>query len=56
VSDIARSNNVARLVSRQHAADAGDATVFTAGRSAKMPLNRLGTEITHCRTGTGGMT
>ena len=26
------------------------------GRSASMPRNRLGTEITHCRTGTGGMT
>jgi len=27
-----------------------------AGRSASMPRNRFGTEITHCRTGTGGMT
>ena len=27
-----------------------------AGRSASMPRRRLGTEITHCRTGTGGMT
>ena len=26
------------------------------GRSASMPRNRFGTEITHCRTGTGGMT
>ena len=26
------------------------------GRSPSMPRNRLGTEITHCRTGTGGMT
>ena len=32
-------------------------SVLTArGRSASMPRNRLGTEITHCRTGTGGMT
>jgi len=23
---------------------------------ASMPRNRFGTEITHCRTGTGGMT
>jgi hypothetical protein len=30
---------------------------FTAaGRSASMPRRRLGTEITHCRTGTGGIT
>jgi len=27
-----------------------------AGRSASMPRNHLGTEITHCRTGTGGLT
>jgi len=27
-----------------------------AGRSASMPRNRFGTEITDCRTGTGGMT
>ena len=27
-----------------------------AGRSASMPRNRFGTEITHCRTGIGGMT
>jgi len=27
-----------------------------AGRSASMPRKRFGTEITHCRTGTGGMT
>ena len=27
-----------------------------AGRSASMPRNRFGTEITHCRTGTGGIT
>jgi len=27
-----------------------------AGRSARKPRSRLGTEITHCRTGTGGMT
>jgi hypothetical protein len=26
------------------------------GRSASMLRSRLGTEITHCRTGTGGMT
>ena len=26
------------------------------GRSASMPRNRFGTEITHCRTGTGGTT
>jgi hypothetical protein len=26
------------------------------GRSASMPRNRFGTEITHYRTGTGGMT
>ena len=26
------------------------------GRSARKPRNRFGTEITHCRTGTGGMT
>ncbi len=26
------------------------------GRSARKPLSRFGTEITHCRTGTGGMT
>ncbi len=26
------------------------------GRSARMPRNRLGTEITHRRAGTGGMT
>jgi hypothetical protein len=25
-------------------------------RSARKPRNRFGTEITHCRTGTGGMT
>jgi hypothetical protein len=24
--------------------------------SASMPRNRFGAEITHCRTGTGGMT
>jgi len=27
-----------------------------AGRSTRKPRNRFGTEITHCRTGTGGMT
>jgi len=27
-----------------------------AGRSASMPRSRFGTEITHCRTGNGGMT
>ena len=27
-----------------------------AGRSASMPRSRFGPEITHCRTGTGGMT
>ena len=26
------------------------------GRSARKPRKRFGTEITHCRTGTGGMT
>jgi len=26
------------------------------GRSASMPRSRFGTEITHCRTGIGGMT
>jgi hypothetical protein len=26
------------------------------GRSARKRRNRLGTEITHCRTGTGGIT
>jgi hypothetical protein len=26
-----------------------------AGRSASMPRRRLGTEITHCRTGTDGI-
>ena len=26
------------------------------GRSARKPRNRLDTEITHCRSGTGGMT
>jgi hypothetical protein len=26
------------------------------GRSARKPRSRFGTEITHCRTGTGGMT
>jgi hypothetical protein len=26
------------------------------GRSASLPRNRFGTEITHCRTGTGGIT
>ncbi len=26
------------------------------GRSARKPRSRLGTEITHSRTGTGGMT
>jgi hypothetical protein len=26
------------------------------GRSARKQRNRFGTEITHCRTGTGGMT
>jgi hypothetical protein len=30
--------------------------VTAAGRSARTPRNRFGTEITHCRTGTGGMT
>jgi len=30
--------------------------VLARGRSASMPRNRFGTEITHCRTGTGGMT
>ena len=30
--------------------------VTAAGRSARMPRKRFGTEITHCLTGTGGMT
>ena len=30
--------------------------VTVAGRSARTPGRRFGTEITHCRTGTGGMT
>ena len=41
------------------AVDECDLFVSTAtawGRSASMPRNRFGTEITHCRTGTGGMT
>ena len=38
-------------------ADIPDGSAVTAcGRSAKIPRSRFGTEITHCRMGTGGMT
>jgi hypothetical protein len=45
------------FVPRQHVADAGNpAGSAASSRPASMPRRRLGTEITHCRTGTGGMT
>ena len=31
-------------------------TATAGGRSARKPRSRFGTEITHCRTGAGGMT
>jgi hypothetical protein len=51
-SEVARHVAIDSISARKIRARA----VTAAGRSARKPRSRLGTEITHCRTGTGGMT